>query len=169
MLSLMLKMFTTLAISLLVLGVFASTINLSRIVYAQSQQNSAPTAENLIDELNFTETVIQGGKDVYANATTVAEKVGNKTQEIVQAVANKTEETVQRVVNTTEEAVNKTSLFLSNISDTAGKEEVRANATEASKSIRSKTDVTLRTLVTETQDILDNLTESVKQFIDSSK
>lgn len=76
---------------------------------------------------------------------------------------------MQRVVNTTEEAVNKTSLFLSNISDTAGEEDVSANATEASKSIRSKTEVTLRTLVTETQDILDNLTESVKQFFDSSK
>ena len=60
-------------------------------------------------------------------------------------------------------------LFLSNISDTAGEEDVSVNATEASKSIRSKTEVTLRTLVTETQDILDNLTESVKQFFDSSK
>jgi len=169
MFSLLLKMFTTLVISLLVLGVFASTNNHSCIVYAQSQQNSPPTAENIRDELNLTGTVIQGGKDVYANATTAAEKVGNKTQEIVQAVANKTEETVQRVVNTTEEAVNKTSLFLSNISDTAGEEDVSANATEASKSIRSKTEVTLRTLVTETQDILDNLTESVKQFFDSSK
>lgn len=76
---------------------------------------------------------------------------------------------MQRVVNTTEDAVNKTSLFLSNISDTAGEEDVSVNATEASKSIRSKTEVTLRTLVTETQDILDNLTESVKQFFDSSK
>lgn len=75
---------------------------------------------------------------------------------------------MQRVVNTTEDAVNKTSLFLS-ISDTAGEEDVSVNATEASKSIRSKTEVTLRTLVTETQDILDNLTESVKQFFDSSK
>ena len=76
---------------------------------------------------------------------------------------------MQRVVNTTEDAVNKTSLFLSNISDTAGEEDVSVNATEASKSKRSKTEVTLRTLVTETQDILDNLTESVKQFFDSSK
>lgn len=76
---------------------------------------------------------------------------------------------MQRVVNTTEDAVNKTSLFLSNISDTAGEEDVSVNATEASKSIRSKTEVTLITLVTETQDILDNLTESVKQFFDSSK
>jgi hypothetical protein len=40
----------------------------------------------------------------------------------------------------------------------------RANATQASKSIRTETEEALRTLITETQGILRNLTDSVKQF-----
>jgi hypothetical protein len=54
---------------------------------------------------------------------------------------------------------------MSNASQMARDDDIRANITEASKSIRTESEDNLRELITETRDVLNNLTESVKQFI----
>src|ERR671911_628728 len=75
------------------------------------------------------------------------------------------EEAKDVYVNTTKEAVNETSLFISNASQNASDDDIRANVTQASKSIRTESEDSLRALITETRDILDNLTDSVRQFL----
>ena len=48
---------------------------------------------------------------------------------------------------------------------TATDDDIRANVTEASESIKTESEDSLRTLIAETRDILNNLTESVRQFL----
>jgi hypothetical protein len=157
------RMISSATLSVLLLVSISANI-VDHMAFAQSQRNTS-TTNGVIDNVNLTETLIEEAKDVYANATEAAKQVANKTQETVQAVANRTEEAVQRVVNTTKEAVYETSLFMSNASQIARDDDIRANITEASKSIRTESEDNLRALITETRDVLNNLTESVKQFI----
>jgi hypothetical protein len=135
--------------TLLVILLVSMSINIvDHMAFAQAQHNTS-TTNGVIDDVNLTETLIEEAKDVYANATEAAKQVANKTQETVQAVANRTEEAVQRVVNTTKEAVNETSLFISNASQNASDDDIRANVTQASKSIRTESENSLRALITE--------------------
>lgn len=159
----MVSLVMSLVMLLPLLLVFMSTNIVDHMVFAQPQLNSS-TTNSIVDNVNLTQTPIEEAKDVYANSTEAAKQVVNKTREVVQAVANRTEEAVHRIVNTTEEAVNETSLFISNASQIVGDEDIRDSATQASKLIRTETEDRLRTLITETQDILDNLKESVRPF-----
>lgn len=152
---------TTLLVLLLV---SISIVMEDQRAYSQPQQNIS-TTNGLLDNGNLTETLIEEARDVYANATEAARQVANKTQETVQAVANRTEEAVQRVVNTTKEAVDETSLFISNASQNATDDDIRVNVTEVSESIKTESEDSLRTLIAETREVLNNLTESVRQFL----
>src|SRR5829696_8062469 len=106
--------------TLLVILLVSMSINIvDHMAFAQAQHNTS-TTNGVIDDVNLTETLIEGAKDVYANATEAAKQV-----------ANKTEEAVQRVVNTTKEAVNETSLFISNAPQNASYDDIRANVTQA--------------------------------------
>jgi hypothetical protein len=155
---------TPLPLLLLLLLVSTSMIIIDQMSYAQAQRDIS-TANGLIDNVNLTETLVEEASDVYANATEAARQIANETQETVEVVANKTEEVVQRVVNNTKEAVDETSLFISNTSQIANDDDIRANVTEASRSMKTESEDSLRNLIAETRDVLDNLTESVRQFL----
>jgi hypothetical protein len=54
---------------------------------------------------------------------------------------------------------------MSNASQIAGDDNITANVTAASRSIKTESEDSLRNLIAETRDVLDNLTESVRQFL----